>query len=714
MYYAFEPLQFTKDRSISDFAKIDYLKQVLDCKFKDVIKLLNDDWTLRTFCAKPGFCGGRLVSKWEEKCKTYPHRAAKVIQISSINRLETLMNSGVKVIHIVRDPRGTITSRLRLHVGEDGIQNAFMNDPKLIQSVATLCHSLFYDHMYIERLHNEQFIKENYMFLRYEDLATNPEGQVKRISEFLHLDMTKSFEMWERMTKIKSNQQGDTYSTHRINSQATALRWKDVLPHTVVFAIEKVCAHSILKLGYTLMHHQPGIRSNEDIGIKPDTGRDERPGTDLRHEEGRDGYPPTNHRHEGRVGNLGTNQRLDIGNRRYEGRIGHLGTDIKHEYFKSNQYTDLKPEEGRTRILNADLKPEEGMTSRLDSDLKPEDGRARILDTDIKPEEGGASRLDTDLKPEEGRASRLDTDLNPEEGRARMLDADLKRDEGIANRIDTDSRHNKRSNGVPVIDLKPEEGKTGKLGIDLKLKENMHNGLATDNPYEEGRTSTIITGIMHEQGIASRPDNSLRSKEGKAGIPGINLKYIKVRAGSIDTGFRDDSKVGSPDNGIKHDEAKSGLSYWDNIHKENMDEKPNTDFRQDTRKTSRVGTGLKYGKRKTEGLATELKVEEQNISNIGIGLKPEERKADWVGTGLKDNKRKDDRVGTISRQKYRNTSRADLTHGEGRSGRKGSSFTQERIQNVLTTFGHSKTRNAHNAIRTLIDKHTRTIRRSRH
>ncbi|KAJ8044010.1 Carbohydrate sulfotransferase 1 [Holothuria leucospilota] len=70
-----------------------------------------------------------LVSEITKICKRLPHKAVKSIRIHDINLMTHLMEQGngnLKVIHLIRDPRGMVASRLLLdkRISKDQLFNA--------------------------------------------------------------------------------------------------------------------------------------------------------------------------------------------------------------------------------------------------------------------------------------------------------------------------------------------------------------------------------------------------------------------------------------------------------------------------------------------------------------------------------------------------------------------------------------------------------------
>lgn len=104
-----------------------------------------------------------------------------------IDRLIYLYRSGyfdIKVIHLVRDGRGTINSmsipRMRLAV----------NPPQTIKPQSSLKASVRWTLNHLRMLRFKNIISnDKYLLVRYEDLATNPQDEIERIYKSLKLEI---------------------------------------------------------------------------------------------------------------------------------------------------------------------------------------------------------------------------------------------------------------------------------------------------------------------------------------------------------------------------------------------------------------------------------------------------------------------------------------------------------------------------------------------
>ena len=111
-------------------------------------------------------------------------KVAKVIRLKSVLDLKLLSErqneSDLKIIYLVRDPRGLANSRLETTAA--GKQWDAKSNPKHLKTqLSDICKT--YDHFLDDR-NSVKFLKESAMVVRYEDVASNPFGLISKIYNF--------------------------------------------------------------------------------------------------------------------------------------------------------------------------------------------------------------------------------------------------------------------------------------------------------------------------------------------------------------------------------------------------------------------------------------------------------------------------------------------------------------------------------------------------
>lgn len=289
IFYVFEPLkllphdgewlQFVREKGPN------YLEDVLQCKFnrliKDSIQMTPTDtgrvkaWKYRSLCAKnyTTECKHMQIKRLEKKCEQYTHVAAKIIRIYHISVLVPLIETGKKIIYLIRDPRGAISSRIKVMQ----IKNNLSNIEYLREKVSTIkadaaeyCRDLRENLSYVKMmvLISEQF-HENYVLARYEDFASTPHQQAKKMYNFLGIDFHQDVKRWISQSTSLENDESSwnlkyAYKTKR-NSKRVAFSWKDDLPYEAISIIQNECAKEMKMLGYLLVNSPEDLKTQTEF-----------------------------------------------------------------------------------------------------------------------------------------------------------------------------------------------------------------------------------------------------------------------------------------------------------------------------------------------------------------------------------------------------------------------------------------------------------------
>ncbi|XP_034541041.1 carbohydrate sulfotransferase 1 [Notolabrus celidotus] len=213
-------------------------------------------------------CGALNLSLAADTCSTKQHAAIKTVRIPQISDLRALIEDSrlnLKVVQLVRDPRGILASRIetfrdtyrlwrlwratgrRPHNLDLGQINAVCED--FLRSVST-------------GLARPAWLRGRYMLLRYEDLARFPLQKARELYGFLGLDLDHSVEEW-----IINNTRGSSdlssrqkFTTVR-DSAANAENWRLKLSFDMVVYTQTACQPLLELLGYKRVFHPKELRN---------------------------------------------------------------------------------------------------------------------------------------------------------------------------------------------------------------------------------------------------------------------------------------------------------------------------------------------------------------------------------------------------------------------------------------------------------------------
>ena len=176
-----------------------------------------------------------------EKCRQANYRIIKTIRMS-MELVSSLMDvlPNLKVVHLVRDPRGITNSRL-----QGGFSLTRVNNSK--PHSRNVCNRMYNDVILGYQL-NKTYPGRT-MRIRYEDLADAPEKGATLLFRFLEVEVNSKMQNWIYKSTHSQNN-GGFYSTQRANSSLTSSHWRRDLPFSKVETIQNVCKNNFRTLGY--------------------------------------------------------------------------------------------------------------------------------------------------------------------------------------------------------------------------------------------------------------------------------------------------------------------------------------------------------------------------------------------------------------------------------------------------------------------------------
>lgn len=178
----------------------------------------------------------------QEACRRAKLHVVKTIRLN-IRHLTLLLDQfpTLKVLYLVRDPRGIMNSR----------KDREWCDEEICQNVSILCSTMLQDINNFKELRN-QYSSRLFIY-RYEDLALNVFTNAKKLYELLGIPYSKEvinfLNTHTRLDFETVKKSRNPHSTYR-NSDAVALHWVKKMPLKDIFRIQKNCAEVISLLGY--------------------------------------------------------------------------------------------------------------------------------------------------------------------------------------------------------------------------------------------------------------------------------------------------------------------------------------------------------------------------------------------------------------------------------------------------------------------------------
>ncbi|KAI8499249.1 hypothetical protein Bbelb_230130 [Branchiostoma belcheri] len=275
-FYVFEPLwavSFLSNGTYnSDACRRDMLTALMTCRFEGLEKFLwfylNDEnfyvftksEALLNVCkkfSKPGNIAepcpiprSVLASVLGRSCHAKNFTVIKTIRVKDIDLIRsTLENIGnkvdLKIIHLVRDPRATIASRMG--VFDQGKSYADLNVKNKNYGIYGLCR---------EALRNMQpksgtssFLRDRYALVRYEDIIRDITEMAKRLYNFTGVPIHRDVLRWIQLNTNVEDVDAGPFSRKR-NAKEAANHWRTRLSFSQVRTIQDYCVEAMRLLGY--------------------------------------------------------------------------------------------------------------------------------------------------------------------------------------------------------------------------------------------------------------------------------------------------------------------------------------------------------------------------------------------------------------------------------------------------------------------------------
>ncbi|XP_017834912.1 carbohydrate sulfotransferase 4 [Drosophila busckii] len=254
-FYHYEPLLDFGIKQIRDNddqrQAIQNLKNLLNCDYGDMTDYLEYGKThtylfehnvrlwdvcrdYPRFCWRPAFL--------TPFCRLFPIQSMKTVRLRLAQAEELLQDqslSNLRIVLLVRDPRGTMQSR-RHRVWCGG--NEDCENPSLV------CQDLVDDYNTAEKL--LKLYPTRFRTLRYEDLSLNPYDMTQEILQFYGLPFDSAVEEFlDSHTKVNM---GGVSSTYR-DSRSAPFHWKQDLKPEEIKQIQDVCVEAMDLWGYRRM-----------------------------------------------------------------------------------------------------------------------------------------------------------------------------------------------------------------------------------------------------------------------------------------------------------------------------------------------------------------------------------------------------------------------------------------------------------------------------
>ncbi|XP_077987515.1 carbohydrate sulfotransferase 3-like [Glandiceps talaboti] len=270
IFYLFEPLYSFRD--IANLPQmsvvgVDVLTKIYDCNFSgystqwdNYFKRLVPVTTSRAMKACAPLTTAQVVSRC---CQRTQHRVAKVIRLLDVRDLIPLMESptlNLKVINVVRDPRAMMSSLMAMYYSNwisnkteaNKVRDVGDLNEYLSGKLKLYCEQMLRNYL-LFTANGSQAWKENFMIVRFEDIASHPRKYANIMYSHAGINMYKEVYKWIAVNTQSNMRTHDSFGTMR-KSSAVVNDWRNRVTFELTEKIQKytICREYMHKLHYSL------------------------------------------------------------------------------------------------------------------------------------------------------------------------------------------------------------------------------------------------------------------------------------------------------------------------------------------------------------------------------------------------------------------------------------------------------------------------------
>lgn len=221
-----------------------------------------------TWCPKK--CGALNLTLASMSCLSKEHIVIKTVRVPEVGDLRTLTEDprlDLKIIHLVRDPRAILASRIMAFSDQFRawkIWNSTGRQPRYVDltQITSTCKDMAASAE--TGLQRPVWLRGRYLLVRYEDLAFDPKDKASEIYKFVGLEMEDRVHTWiAKNTNSNVTSQSEwnyRYSTTR-DSRTTAESWRLRLSFDIVRTVQELCRETLSLLGYKQVHSAAELRN---------------------------------------------------------------------------------------------------------------------------------------------------------------------------------------------------------------------------------------------------------------------------------------------------------------------------------------------------------------------------------------------------------------------------------------------------------------------
>ena len=159
--------------------------------------------------------------------------------------------SNLQVIHLLRDPRGILTSQVKLQ--KSTWKEIGLTSKRHCERVWSDLNSTIY---------LNEYFPDRVRILLYENLAENPVPIAERLYEFVGVTFGNNIRRYIVQLTLEGRRDSTSYGIVRSNSTKTAYSWRDQINFTDMKTIDRNCEKTYEFLGYQVMASDHAVKNH--------------------------------------------------------------------------------------------------------------------------------------------------------------------------------------------------------------------------------------------------------------------------------------------------------------------------------------------------------------------------------------------------------------------------------------------------------------------
>lgn len=188
----------------------------------------------------------RCLPTLQAACDQSKVRSSKILRARMTAMRNVLQqDKDILIIHIIRDPRGTIMSRKSVNLLSRKAGKNMQREGKI------LCNQMMEDIKVRKEL--EKTFPRSFLQIRYEDLAERLEETLRQV--YSHINMPYEERVHQKMLSIMysgKTKKGGGFSQHRGNASSVAHAWRTRISAPLKETMDKNCRGVYETFGYAV------------------------------------------------------------------------------------------------------------------------------------------------------------------------------------------------------------------------------------------------------------------------------------------------------------------------------------------------------------------------------------------------------------------------------------------------------------------------------